>query len=78
MSDASPYRFLNEVCRLKTFTRTEGRIRLSVDDGPPAREFLEDDYDEDNEVLEYEQGGGQARKTNSGDGGPEALGVSSS
>ena len=29
----------------------EGRIRLSVDDGPSAREFLDDDYDEDNERL---------------------------
>jgi hypothetical protein len=24
---------------------------LSEDDGPPSREFLEDDYDEDNEEL---------------------------
>ncbi|KAJ3506592.1 hypothetical protein NLJ89_g6787 [Agrocybe chaxingu] len=37
--------------QLKSFTRTEGRIRLSVDDGPPANEFLSDDYDEDNENL---------------------------
>ncbi|RDB17757.1 hypothetical protein Hypma_001073 [Hypsizygus marmoreus] len=35
--------------QLKTFTRTDGPIRLSIDDGPPAREFLEDDYDDDNE-----------------------------
>ncbi|GLB44508.1 hypothetical protein LshimejAT787_1701350 [Lyophyllum shimeji] len=37
--------------QLKTITRPEGRIRLSVDDGPPAREFLEDDYDDDHEPL---------------------------
>ncbi|KAF9450531.1 hypothetical protein P691DRAFT_665124, partial [Macrolepiota fuliginosa MF-IS2] len=38
--------------QLKTVTRRgEGGIRLSEDDGPPAREFLEDDYDDDNEVL---------------------------
>ncbi|OCH92536.1 hypothetical protein OBBRIDRAFT_773170 [Obba rivulosa] len=34
--------------QLKTWTRKDGAIRLSVDDGPTAREFLEDDYDEDN------------------------------
>ena len=32
-------------------TRSEGRIRLSEDDGPPATEFLEDDYDDDMESL---------------------------
>lgn len=37
--------------RLKTFTRSEGQIRLSEDNGPPANEFLADDYDEDNEHL---------------------------
>ncbi|KAF8064308.1 hypothetical protein FPV67DRAFT_1629406 [Lyophyllum atratum] len=37
--------------QLKTMTKPEGRIRLSVDDGPPAREFLEDDYDDDHEPL---------------------------
>ncbi|KAF5353377.1 hypothetical protein D9756_008048 [Leucocoprinus leucothites] len=38
--------------QLKTFTRRgDGEIRLSEDDGPPAREFLEDDYDDDNEAL---------------------------
>ncbi|KAG6889679.1 hypothetical protein C0995_015427 [Termitomyces sp. Mi166 len=30
--------------------QSEGRIRLSIDDGPPAREFL-DDYDDDHEPL---------------------------
>ena len=29
----------------------DGRIRLSTDDGPSAREFLDDDYDEDNARL---------------------------
>ena len=43
--------------RLKTWTRREGRIRLSEDDGPPAREFLEDDYDEDNEELPIGESG---------------------
>ncbi|KAJ3487929.1 hypothetical protein NLI96_g3209 [Meripilus lineatus] len=28
--------------------RREGAIRLSLDDGPAAHEFLQDDYDEDN------------------------------
>ena len=37
--------------RLKILTRTEGTIRLSEDDGPPANEFLGDDFDEDNEHL---------------------------
>ncbi|KAJ7270631.1 hypothetical protein B0H12DRAFT_774360 [Mycena haematopus] len=39
--------------QLKTLTnaRAEGAIRLSEDDGPPAREFLEDDYDDDNEGV---------------------------
>ncbi|KAF8816976.1 hypothetical protein BYT27DRAFT_7219538 [Phlegmacium glaucopus] len=37
--------------KLKTFRSNEGRIRLSEDDGPPANEFLADDYDEDNEHL---------------------------
>ncbi|KAJ7454979.1 hypothetical protein B0H11DRAFT_1740061, partial [Mycena galericulata] len=39
--------------QLKTITHIEpeGAIRLSEDDGPPAREFLEDDYDEDHEGL---------------------------
>lgn len=38
--------------RLKTFTRTEGAIRLSEDDGPPASEFLGDDFNEDNAHLD--------------------------
>lgn len=42
---------LTSVVRLNTWTRKEGRIRLSEDDGPPVHEFLQDDYDEDNERL---------------------------
>ena len=42
--------------RLKTWTRREGAVRLSIDDGPPAAEFLEDDDEgmsdtEDDEPL---------------------------
>ena len=37
--------------RLETWNQGGGRIRLSVDDGPSAREFLDDDYDDDNERL---------------------------
>ncbi|KAF9534381.1 hypothetical protein CPB83DRAFT_844150 [Crepidotus variabilis] len=37
--------------QLKSLTRTEGRIRLSEDDGPQANEFLADDFDDDNEHL---------------------------
>ncbi|KAJ7042969.1 hypothetical protein C8F04DRAFT_59058 [Mycena alexandri] len=40
--------------QLKTIThsQSEGAIRLSEDDGPPAREFLEDDYDDDIEGVD--------------------------
>jgi hypothetical protein len=31
--------------RLKTWTRQEGTVRLSEDDGPPSHSFLGDDYD---------------------------------
>ncbi|KAH8079831.1 hypothetical protein BXZ70DRAFT_1012589 [Cristinia sonorae] len=37
--------------QLKTWSGREGRIRLSLDEGPSAREFLEDDYDDDHEGL---------------------------
>ncbi|KAF7373633.1 hypothetical protein MSAN_00573700 [Mycena sanguinolenta] len=38
--------------QLKTISDARGgAIRLSEDDGPPAREFLEDDYDDDNEGV---------------------------
>ncbi|EJD04891.1 uncharacterized protein FOMMEDRAFT_139560 [Fomitiporia mediterranea MF3/22] len=38
--------------QLKTWTSTEGRIRLSEDDGPPARSFVEDDADDDADDAE--------------------------
>jgi hypothetical protein len=41
--------------RLQTWSRRDGRIRLSTDDGPPAAEFLEDDYDDDNTGLTIEE-----------------------
>lgn len=37
--------------RLQTWNQGEGRIRLSTDDGPSSREFLDDDYDDDNERV---------------------------
>jgi len=43
------------VSRLKTWSRREGTIRLSIDDGPPAAEFLQDDYDEDNSDVEDDE-----------------------
>jgi hypothetical protein len=45
------YLISDQCARLKTLTSNEGRIRLSEDNGPPANEFLADDYDEDNEHL---------------------------
>jgi hypothetical protein len=36
---------------LKTWRRPEGRIRLSEDDGPSATEFLDGEFDDDNERL---------------------------
>lgn len=44
----------SNVHRLKTWKQPEGQIRLSSDEGPPSHEFLEDDYDEDNEDLDME------------------------
>jgi len=41
--------------QLKTWTQKEGQIRLSIDDGPPVHEFLEDDYDEDHERIADEE-----------------------
>ena len=42
--------------RLTTWNHDrEGRIRLSTDEGPSAREFLDDDYDDDNERLGDEE-----------------------
>ncbi|KAF4612284.1 hypothetical protein D9613_003919 [Agrocybe pediades] len=37
--------------QLQTFTRRQGTIRLSEDDGPPANEFLVEDYDDDHVYL---------------------------
>ncbi|KAI0354241.1 hypothetical protein OH77DRAFT_1496838 [Trametes cingulata] len=37
--------------QLTSWPRGDGRIRLSMDEGPSAREFLDDDYDEDNARL---------------------------
>lgn len=73
--------------RLKTFTQREGNIRLSEDDGPPAREFLEDDYDDDIEGLSGDNSddeslahhtGHNTRQTNTsstGDAGEGRVGV---
>ncbi|KAJ8474869.1 hypothetical protein ONZ51_g6946 [Trametes cubensis] len=36
---------------LGTIPNNEGHIRLSLDEGPSAREFLDDDYDDDNERV---------------------------
>ena len=52
---ANPYIdpvWFSVVFRLKTWTRQEGAVRLSEDDGPPAHSFLGDD-----EELEDEFGG---------------------
>ncbi|OAX40981.1 hypothetical protein K503DRAFT_671875, partial [Rhizopogon vinicolor AM-OR11-026] len=38
--------------QLKTWTRTEGQIRLSEDDGPSAAEFLADEDDEDDGTVD--------------------------
>ncbi|KAH9943882.1 hypothetical protein B0H21DRAFT_747416 [Amylocystis lapponica] len=37
--------------QLNTWSGNGGGIRLSIDDGPPAHEFIEDDYDDDPERL---------------------------
>ncbi|KAI0772420.1 hypothetical protein BD413DRAFT_663195 [Trametes elegans] len=37
--------------QLTSWPQSNGRIRLSLDEGPSAREFLDDDYDDDNERL---------------------------
>ncbi|KAG1816683.1 uncharacterized protein BJ212DRAFT_167206 [Suillus subaureus] len=38
--------------QLQTWTRTEGQIRLSEDDGPSATEFLTDADDEDVGIID--------------------------
>ncbi|KAJ7271101.1 hypothetical protein C8J57DRAFT_297685 [Mycena rebaudengoi] len=44
--------------QLKTLTHSNtGAIRLSEDDGPPVIQFLEDDYDDDNEGLRMDDEG---------------------
>ncbi|KAI0726701.1 hypothetical protein C8Q72DRAFT_887286 [Fomitopsis betulina] len=37
--------------QLTSFSQNDGHIRLSMDEGPSAREFLDDDYDEDHARL---------------------------
>ena len=37
---------------MKTWTKTEGQIRLSEDDGPSAAEFLADGDDEDSGTVD--------------------------
>lgn len=50
------------ICRLRTWSGSEGAVRLSTDEGPPAHDFLQDDLedaeergevaaDDDNETL---------------------------
>ena len=41
--------------RLKTWTRQEGAVRLSEDDGPPAHTFL-DEHDDEREEEDSESG----------------------
>jgi len=42
--------------QLKAFTSSDGRIRLSEDDGPPANDFLADDSDDDHERFDDSHG----------------------
>ena len=37
--------------RLNTWTQKQGTIRLSEDDGPPAIEFLSNEFDEDHQHI---------------------------
>ncbi|KAF5366811.1 hypothetical protein D9758_006552 [Tetrapyrgos nigripes] len=39
-----------------TITRSEGQIRLSEDDGPPAHDFLEDEHLDRHDALELDEG----------------------
>ena len=41
--------------RLNNWTQKQGTIRLSEDDGPPAIEFLSNDFDEDHRRIEDEE-----------------------
>ena len=51
------------ISRLKTWTRQEGAVRLSEDDGPPAHSFLEEDDDEQEEE-DGESGGDSIGREN--------------
>jgi hypothetical protein len=42
--------FISVVPRLKMWTRQEGAVRLSEDDGPPAHSFLGDDEEPDDGI----------------------------
>lgn len=53
---------ISVVHRLKTWTRQEGAVRLSEDDGPPAHSFLGDDEEQEGEVGYYSEGGGGNRR----------------
>ncbi|KAF8624049.1 hypothetical protein AX15_006067 [Amanita polypyramis BW_CC] len=46
--------------QLKTLSEPEGRIRLSEDDGPPARSFIEDDLEEEDVSLRPADGAATA------------------
>jgi len=52
--------------QLKTWSRGEGRIRLSEDDGPPARSFVEDD--EEDEAADDEPLSSRAERLKSSSG----------
>ncbi|KAI9450945.1 hypothetical protein BJY52DRAFT_137900 [Lactarius psammicola] len=52
--------------QLKTWTRQEGAVRLSEDDGPPAHSFLEEDDDEEQDEEGGESGGDNIRRENAG------------
>ncbi|TFK71207.1 hypothetical protein BDN72DRAFT_474989 [Pluteus cervinus] len=42
--------------QMKTWTRQEGAIRLSEDDGPAATQFLSDDPADDDDDMEWDNG----------------------
>ncbi|KZT68033.1 hypothetical protein DAEQUDRAFT_672147, partial [Daedalea quercina L-15889] len=41
--------------QLITWTQKQGTIRLSEDDGPPAIEFLSNDFDEDHQRIDDDE-----------------------
>jgi hypothetical protein len=61
--------------RLKTWTRQEGTVRLSEDDGPPSHSFLGDDFDvpEEGEEGYDDVGGGGIRREDTDYVPPVAL-----